>query len=63
MRLTKEEKKICEYYRQIFADGKVGCSRCPLAIDTRYCVCKANCTKEEWAEWKEKEEWLERKEE
>ena len=53
MRLTEEEKKICNHYGQTFADGKVGCSRCPLAIDTRWCVCKANCTKEEWEERKE----------
>lgn len=50
MTLTEEEKKICNHYGQRFDDGKVGCSRCPLAIDTRYCLCKANCTEEEWAE-------------
>ncbi len=53
MRLTEEEKKICEYFSQRFVDGKVGCSRCPLVIDTRYCVCKAICTEEEWAERKD----------
>lgn len=55
MTLTEEEQKICSYYSQTFADGKVGCSGCPLAIDTRWCICKANCTDEEWAERREHE--------
>jgi hypothetical protein len=50
MTLTEEEKKICSYYSQTFDDGKVGCSRCPLQVDRRWCVCKANCTEEEWEE-------------
>lgn len=50
MTLNEEEQKICDYYSQRFADGKVGCSRCPLVVDERDCVCKANCTEEEWAE-------------
>lgn len=53
MTLTEEEKKICNHYRQRFADGKVRCSQCPLVIDTRYCLCKANCTEDEWEERKE----------
>ena len=53
MTLNEEEQKICDYYGQRFADGKVGCSRCPLVVDERDCVCKANCTEEEWAERRE----------
>lgn len=53
MTLNEEEQKVCDYYGQRFADGKVGCSRCPLVVDERYCICKANCTEEEWAERKE----------
>lgn len=53
MNLTEEEQKICNYYRQRFADGKVGCSRCPLVVDEKWCVCKTNCTEKEWAERKE----------
>jgi len=55
MTLTEEEKEICNYYSQTFADGKVGCSRCPLQVDKRWCICKANCTEEEWKEKLENE--------
>lgn len=53
MRLTESEQKACDYYGQIFPDGKVHCSECPLVIDRRYCLCKANCTEEEWTERKD----------
>ena len=53
MKLTETEQKICDKYGQIGTDSKVHCSECPLVIDTRFCLCKANCTEEEWKEWKE----------
>lgn len=53
MELTKEEEKICRQYGEPDADGKVHCSECPLVIDRRYCLCKANCTEEEWEERKD----------
>jgi hypothetical protein len=52
MELTKEEDKICRQYGEPDASGKAHCSECPLVLDTRYCLCKANCTEEEWAERK-----------
>lgn len=52
MKLTKEEDKICRQYGEPDASGKAHCSECPLVLDTRYCLCKANCTEEEWAERK-----------
>lgn len=52
MKLTKEEYKICRQYGALDESGKAHCSECPLVLDTRYCLCKANCTEEEWAERK-----------
>lgn len=52
MKLTKEEDKICRQYGEPHEDGLAHCSECPLVIDTRYCLCKANCTEEEWQEFK-----------
>jgi hypothetical protein len=52
MKLTKEEDKICRQYGEPDADGRAHCEECPLVLDTRYCLCKANCTEEEWAERK-----------
>lgn len=52
MKLTEEEQKICDLYGEPGAEGKVHCSECPLVIDAKWCVCKANCTEEEWAERK-----------
>lgn len=51
MDLTPEEQKICEKYGKRDEDGEVHCYECPLAIDTRYCVCKASVTEEEYREW------------
>jgi hypothetical protein len=53
MTLTEAEQKMCDQYGQVGADGKVHCAECPLVIDRRYCLCKANCTEKEWAERKE----------
>lgn len=50
MTLTEDEQKICDYYSQRFVSGRVGCNRCPLVISKRDCLCKANCTEEEWEE-------------
>lgn len=55
MKLTDEEKKICKKYGKRDKDYKVHCYECPLAIDTRYCICKANVTEEEYREWKGEE--------
>lgn len=52
MELTKEEDKICRQYGEPHEDGLAHCSECPLVIDKRYCLCKANCTEEEWQEFK-----------
>lgn len=51
MKLTDDEKKICEKYGARDSDNRVHCFECPLTIDTRYCVCKANITEEEWEEY------------
>lgn len=53
MTLTKDEKAICKKYGAYDETGNVHCSDCPLAVDTRLCVCKANCTREEWEEYKD----------
>lgn len=53
MTLTEAEQKVCDQYGQVGADGKVHCAECPFVLDNRYCLCKANCTEDEWKEWKE----------
>lgn len=42
--LTERQRKICEKYSARGDNGKVRCHECPLVIDERYCMCKANCT-------------------
>ena len=56
MKLTLEEQKICDEYSKRDAFNKVHCYECPLAIDTRFCICKANVTEEEYKEWREEED-------
>ena len=56
MRLTEEEKKICDEYKKRDAFNRVHCFECPLALNIRYCVCKANVTAEEYREWKGEED-------
>lgn len=53
MKLTPEEKEICKEYGKRGADGKVRCSKCPLALDRRLCICKKNVTKAEYKEYTE----------
>ena len=53
MRLTKEEKEICEAYRKRDENNTVHCFECPLVINVREFICKANCTRKEWGERKE----------
>ena len=48
MKLTKEEKKICNRYKKQDSYGYVHCLECPLVIDKKDLLCKANCTKKEW---------------
>jgi hypothetical protein len=52
MRLTIEEKKICNRYSQRRQDGLVHCSECPLVLDRNHCLCKSNVTKQEWERFK-----------
>lgn len=47
MILTEEEKEICKMHRRSHEDGKTRCNECPLVIDVKWCICKANCTEEE----------------
>lgn len=47
MKLTKEEKAICDKYRKRDKNNKVHCFECPLVISLRSCLCKANATKGE----------------
>lgn len=42
MKLTDEEQKICEKYSAYDEHGLVHCNECPLVINKRFCVCKAN---------------------
>lgn len=56
MRLTKEEQEICGKYSTYDETDRVHCCDCPLAVDKRYAVCKANMTPEEWRKWKGAEE-------
>lgn len=53
MKLTEDEKEICREYGARDDDGTVHCFECPLVIDRRQCVCKANCFPSEWAERKD----------
>ena len=48
MKLTPDEQKICDEYGKRDEYNKVHCYECPLAIDTRYCICKANLTEKEY---------------
>lgn len=50
MMLTKEEQEICQKHSELDESGKVHCSDCPLAADTRNALCKANMTVKEWTE-------------
>ena len=52
MRLTLEEQKICKEYSKRDENNSVHCFECPLVLNIRYCVCKANVTEEEYKEWK-----------
>lgn len=51
MKLTREEREICDRYSKRDQDGLVHCKECPLNLDARYCICKANCTREEFREY------------
>ena len=51
--LTKEEQEICKLYGRRHEDGRTRCSECPMVMDSRFCICKGNCTEEEYEEWKE----------
>ena len=52
MRLTPEEQKICDEYSKRDAFNMVHCYECPLALDVKYCACKASVTEEEYREWR-----------
>lgn len=47
MKLTEEEQKICDQYGARDGDGFVHCHECPLVVDLRDRVCKANATDED----------------
>ena len=52
MKLTNKEQAICDKYSQRDEHGKVHCPECPLALDRFLHLCKANCEKEEWEEFR-----------
>jgi hypothetical protein len=56
MRLTLEEQKICKEYGKRDENNRVHCFECPLVLDIRYCVCKANVTEGEYKEWNRRAE-------
>lgn len=53
MKLTQEEREICKKYSARDENGLVHCYECPLAVDTRYALCKANLKKKEWEEYQQ----------
>ena len=53
MRLTREEQKICDRYSKADETGHVHCEDCPLALNTHYCVCKANVDVEDYSYWQD----------
>lgn len=53
MKLTRKEQEICEKYRTYNTAGKVRCRECPLAVDIKCYMCKANMNEEEWKEYQE----------
>lgn len=58
MKLTKEDKIICDKYSERDAKGKVHCFECPLVIDEGYMICKRNISKAELKEYgMDKEKW------
>ena len=50
MKLTPEERVICEKYRKRDENNTVHWYECPLVIDMNICLCTKNATKEEWTE-------------
>ena len=50
MRLTDEEKEICKKYSKRDENNKVHCYECPLVLNLRFCICKANISKKDWDE-------------
>lgn len=40
--MTEKQKKICEKYSKRQPDGLVRCNVCPLVIDRRNLMCRAN---------------------
>ena len=56
MELSPSEQRICDVYsRQDPATGLYQCGKCPLKLDRRFAVCKANVTEEEYEDWREDE--------
>jgi len=38
MKLTEEQKTICNVFKQL-RYGKVHCAECPMVLNSRHCVC------------------------
>lgn len=59
MKLSADEQKICKQFGKRREDGHVRCSVCPLVLDARLCMCKKNCTIDEWEEFCEEKAFME----
>lgn len=58
MKLTKEERIICDKYNKPDNRGRVHCHECPFVVSERYCICKRNISEAELREYgMDKEKW------
>ena len=55
MELTPQEQRVCDVFSRHDGNGKTRCSECPLCLNSRLAVCKANVTEEEYEEWSDYE--------
>ena len=52
MKLSPSEQRICDVYSRHWGDGKIHCDECPLVVDQRATLCRANAKwNEETGEW------------
>ena len=45
-----KDGEICKKYSKRDENNKVHCYECPLVLNLRFCICKANISKKDWDE-------------
>lgn len=61
MKLTREDQMLCDKYGTPDSNGIVHCRDCPLMLNYRFCVCKANVEVDDLEYWKDVREHPERR--